>query len=165
MRALTHLESVPVDWPKNSRGVNWACRRTGRGLATVRIQGIFLLAGLRAFPLTGPTHDPGSTFPPRSLSSHGGVKLVPLVDGDLRGVFDLCYLDNGYRVSTVTRAWSNTSLRAKIERVVTLGTLFRDAIPLFPNLQTVTVLMDGRAGPAVHLLLSPTLYTITIPIQ
>ena len=46
MRALTPWESVPVDWPKNSRGVNSACRRTGRGLATVRIQGIFLLAGL-----------------------------------------------------------------------------------------------------------------------
>ena len=58
----------------------------------------------------------------------------------------------------------HVSLRTRVEKDIGLGTLFHDTTPLFPNLQSVAVLMDGCAAPAVHLLLSPMLSSITIDI-
>lgn len=55
-------------------------------------------------------------------------------------------------------------LGTKVEKDVALETLLYDTTPLFPNLQSVAVLMDGCAAPAVHLLLSPMLTTVTIDI-
>jgi len=55
-------------------------------------------------------------------------------------------------------------LGTKIEKDVALGSSFHDTAPLFPNLQSVAVLMDGCAAPAVHLLLSPMLTSVTIDI-
>lgn len=55
-------------------------------------------------------------------------------------------------------------LGTKVGKDFALGTLFHDTTPLFPNLQSVAVLMDGCAAPAVHLLLSPMLFSITIDI-
>ena len=55
-------------------------------------------------------------------------------------------------------------LGTKLEKDTALESLFHDTTPLFPNLQSVAVLMDGCAAPAVHLLLSPMLTTVTIDI-
>ena len=55
-------------------------------------------------------------------------------------------------------------LRTKVEKDIALVSSFQDTTPLFPNLQSVAVLMDGCAAPAVHLLLSPMLSSITIDI-
>ncbi|KAF9654364.1 hypothetical protein BDM02DRAFT_3182167 [Thelephora ganbajun] len=52
----------------------------------------------------------------------------------------------------------------KVGKDVALETLFHDTTPLLPNLQSVAVLMDGCAAPAVHLLLSPMLATVTVDI-
>ena len=55
-------------------------------------------------------------------------------------------------------------LGTKVEKDVALGSLSHDTTPLFPNLQSVAVLMDGCAAPVVHLLLSPMLTSVTIDI-
>ena len=55
-------------------------------------------------------------------------------------------------------------LGTKMEKDVVLEPLFHDTTPLFPNLRSVAVLMDGCGAPAVHLLLSPMLTTVTIDI-
>ena len=47
---------------------------------------------------------------------------------------------------------------------IVLGTLFHDTTPLFPNLESVAVLMDGCAAPVVHLLFSSMLSCIEINI-
>jgi len=62
------------------------------------------------------------------------------------------------------RMVKHVNLGTKVEKDVTLETLFHDTTPLFPNLQSVAVLMDGCAAPAVHLLLSPMLTTVTADI-
>src|SRR5579872_6234724 len=62
------------------------------------------------------------------------------------------------------RMVNHIRLRTRVEVHATLKPLFYDTTPLFPNLQSVAVLMDGCAAPAVHLLLSPMLSTITIDI-
>ena len=55
-------------------------------------------------------------------------------------------------------------LGTKVERDIALESseAFHNTTPLFPNLQSVAVLMDGCAAPAVHLLLSPMLATVII---
>jgi hypothetical protein len=67
-------------------------------------------------------------------------------------------------VDGYARMVKRVRLGAKIEKDVALGTLFHDDTPLFPNLQSVAVLMNGCAAPAVHLLLSPMISTVTIDI-
>jgi len=62
------------------------------------------------------------------------------------------------------RLVKHVKLGTKVEKDVALGPLFHDTTPLFPNLQSVAVLMDGCAAPAVHLLFSPMLATVTIDI-
>jgi hypothetical protein len=62
------------------------------------------------------------------------------------------------------RMVKHVTLRTKVDMGIAPGTLFHDTTPLFPNLQSVAVLMDGCAAPAVHLLLSPMLSAITIDI-
>jgi len=63
------------------------------------------------------------------------------------------------------RMVKHVRLGTKPEKDVALESLFHDTIPLFPNLQSVAVLMDGCAAPAVHLLLSPMLATVTVDIS
>ena len=63
------------------------------------------------------------------------------------------------------RMVKHVRLGTKVEKNVALETLFHDTTPLFPNLQSVAVLMDGCAAPAVHLLLSPVLTTVTVDIS
>jgi len=58
----------------------------------------------------------------------------------------------------------HVSLGTNVEKHTALEALFHDTTPLFQNLQSVAVLMDGCAAPAVHLLLSPMLATITADI-
>ena len=67
-------------------------------------------------------------------------------------------------IDNYARMVKHVRLGTKVEKDVALETLFHDATPLFPNLQSVAVLMDGCAAPAVHLLLSPMLATVTIDI-
>ena len=62
------------------------------------------------------------------------------------------------------RMVKHVRLATKTKEAIELGTLFHDTTPLFPNLQSVAVLMDGCAAPAVHLLLSPMLSTVTVDI-
>ena len=62
------------------------------------------------------------------------------------------------------RMVKHVSLGTKVEKDIMLETLFHDTTPLFPNLQSVAVLMDGCAAPVVHLLLSPMLTTVTADI-
>ena len=67
-------------------------------------------------------------------------------------------------INNYARMVKHIRLGTKVEKDDTLETLFCDTTPLFPNLQSVAVLMDGCAAPAVHLLLSPMLTTVTIDI-
>ena len=62
------------------------------------------------------------------------------------------------------RMIKHVRLGTKVEKDVALESSFHDTAPLLPNLQSVAVLMDGCAAPAVHLLLSPMLASITIDI-
>ena len=61
------------------------------------------------------------------------------------------------------RMVKHVTLRTKVEKETALDTLFQDTT-FFQNLQSVAVLMDGCAAPAVHLLLSPMLATVTVDI-
>ena len=62
------------------------------------------------------------------------------------------------------RMVKHVRLGTKVEQDVALESLFHDTTPLFPDLRSVAVLMDGCAAPAVHLLLSPMLTSVTIDI-
>ena len=62
------------------------------------------------------------------------------------------------------RMVKHVKLGTKVERDVALESSSHDTTPLFQNLQSVAVLMDGCAAPAVHLLLSPMLTSVTIDI-
>ena len=62
------------------------------------------------------------------------------------------------------RMVKHVRLGTKVEKDAVLESSFYDTTPLFPNLQSVAVLMDGCAAPAVHLLLSPMLTSVTIDI-
>ena len=68
------------------------------------------------------------------------------------------------KLDSYARMVKHVTLRAKVERDAALKSLFHDTTPLFPNLQSVAVLMDGCAAPAVHFLLSPMLTTVNIDI-
>jgi hypothetical protein len=67
-------------------------------------------------------------------------------------------------VESYARMVKHVRLRTKVEKGVAPESLFHDTAPLFPNLQSIAVLMDGCAAPAVHLLLSPMLTIVTIDI-
>jgi hypothetical protein len=58
----------------------------------------------------------------------------------------------------------HVTLGTKAGKDIALGTLFHDTTPLFPNLQSAAVLMDGCAAPVVHLLFSSMLTSIKIDI-
>ncbi|KAF9786947.1 hypothetical protein BJ322DRAFT_1107036 [Thelephora terrestris] len=66
--------------------------------------------------------------------------------------------------SNYARMVKHVRLGAKTKEKIALGASVYDTTPLFPNLQSVAVLMDGCAASAVHLLLSPMLSTVTIDI-
>ena len=68
------------------------------------------------------------------------------------------------KLDSYARMVKHVTLGAKVERDAALESLFHDKTPLFPNLQSVAVLMDGCAAPAVHFLLSPMLTTVNIDI-
>ena len=67
-------------------------------------------------------------------------------------------------LDSYARMVKHVRLGTKVEKGVALESLAHDTTPLFPNLQSVAVLMDGCAAPAVHLLLSPMLTTVTFDI-
>ena len=86
----------------------------------------------------------------------GTLSYIPLTSAQATGGAFPEELDSYARMVKHVR------LGANVEKDVALKSLFHDTTPLFPNLQSVAVLMDGCAAPAVHHLLSPMLTTVTI---
>ena len=68
------------------------------------------------------------------------------------------------KLDSYARMVKHVTLGTKVEKDTALENLFYDTTPLFPNLQSVAVLMDGCAAPAVHFLLSPMLTAVNIDV-
>ena len=93
-----------------------------------------------------------------------GLAVLLLLDISLIRVQNTPYSTPPEELDGYQRMVRHVRLETKVGNDVALGPLFHDTTPLLPNLQSVAVLMDGCAAPAVHLLLSPMLSSITIDI-